>query len=85
MTLISPSFHRLLNCGTFLVSDKPVVLAKQEVKYGYLNGTVELVCQVLAEPPPKFHWSKKLKRGKEDLSDKVESDTYSSIAKVIDT
>lgn len=87
------TLHRLLNCGTFLtncvgmvVSDKPVVFAKEEVRYGYLNGTVDLVCQVQAEPPPTFKWSKILKSGKaRDFKGKVENDSeemHRSVAKV---
>lgn len=85
---------RLLNCGTFLtncggaVSDKPVVFAKEEVRFGYVNGTVDLVCQVQAEPPPTFKWFKKIgKSGKaRDFKGKVDNDSeemHRSVAKVM--
>lgn len=87
---MTPLF-RLLNCGTFLtncglVSDKPFVLAKEIVKYGYINGTVDLVCHVEAEPPPSFRWFRKSGKGgkvRDFKGEVVDEDDKTSIAKVI--
>lgn len=67
------------------VPDKPVVFAKEEVKYGYIGGTVDLVCQVKAEPPPRFKWSKvkgKGSRGKEFKGEVDSENAETSIARV---
>lgn len=62
------------------------MFAKEEVKYGYISGTVDLVCQVKAEPPPSFNWFKKIGKGgkKKDFKGEVESvNEETSVAKVM--
>lgn len=87
MTLLPPPIIKLRHVPDQLrpVPDKPVVLAKEEVKYGYIGGTVDLVCQVKAEPAPRFKWSKRVgKSGRlKDFKGEVESENpETSVAKV---
>lgn len=63
------------------------MLQREEVRYGYINGTVDLVCQVHAEPPPTFKWSKKNSpNGRmKDFKGKIENysdEVHRSVAKV---
>lgn len=54
------------------------------VKFGYINGITELVCEVQAEPPPTFKWYKELKGGRrKDFKGSVNNEeTNKSVAKV---
>ncbi|KAH1026953.1 hypothetical protein HUJ05_000541 [Dendroctonus ponderosae] len=53
-----------INAGTFAtrainltVKHRPrLKYAKEDIVYGYIGGEVDLVCEVLAEPEPKFKW-----------------------------
>ncbi|KAH1019754.1 hypothetical protein HUJ04_009530 [Dendroctonus ponderosae] len=53
-----------INAGTFAtrtinltVKHRPrLKFAKEDIVYGYIGGEVDLVCEVLAEPEPKFKW-----------------------------
>jgi hypothetical protein len=42
----------------FMFTDKPVWCGKEvsEKAYAFITGTVNLTCQVSAEPTPKFEW-----------------------------
>jgi hypothetical protein len=44
----------------FVLTDKPVWRGKKgsEKSYAYITGTVNLTCEVTAEPKPKFEWLK---------------------------
>jgi hypothetical protein len=43
-----------------MFTDKPVWRGKEgsEKAYAYITGTVNLTCEVTAEPTPKFEWLK---------------------------
>jgi hypothetical protein len=43
-----------------MLTDKPVWRGKEESEkaYAFITGTVNLTCEVTAEPAPKFEWLK---------------------------
>ncbi|CAH0561442.1 unnamed protein product [Brassicogethes aeneus] len=65
-----------------IVQHKPVLVphyATDKIVYGYINGYVNLTCEVYAEPAPRFQWYLVIRKEKKKISGEISASTHASV------
>ncbi|XP_047120490.1 neural cell adhesion molecule 1-B-like [Schistocerca piceifrons] len=81
---LSPHISNMQQKTIFVkVLHEPKEKNKKDTAYGFINGTKNLTCEVVAEPPPVFRWMKDDVTINEDENITIISDNDTSVLQLV--